>query len=178
MTHDQSPISPVVELGTAECWRLLESQRVARLALVDAAGEPRIYPVNFSSRDGALYLRSAHDAKMRFLRSRPVVALEVDGQDGGDRWSVVVRGEAAAVERDAEIRHSRETGLRSMSPTPKPYVIRISPRSVTGRRFAERVEGAEADPLRSRIFRPREGTLPAAARAPHPIAGITPMRDA
>lgn len=178
MTHDQSPAPPVLELGTAESWRLLESQSLGRLALVDASGEPRIYPVNFATRDGALYVRSADDAKLRFLRSRPAVAFEIDGEDAGDRWSVVVRGNAAPVEMDAEIRRSRETALRSMSPTPKPYVVRISPRSITGRRFTERAMGERDDPLRSRIFRPREDSVPAVARPPHPIAGIPPRADA
>ncbi|RWR17758.1 pyridoxamine 5'-phosphate oxidase family protein [Microbacterium enclense] len=178
MTHDQSPTPPVVELGTAESWRLLESERLGRLALVDASGEPRIYPVNFATRDGALYVRSADDAKLRFLRSRPTVAFEIDGEDAGDRWSVVVLGNAAPVEMDAEIRHGRETALRSMSPTSKPYIVRISPRSVTGRRFTERGEDSREDPLRSRIFRPREIPLPAAARPPHPIAGIAPRANA
>lgn len=167
--------SSVTELSTAECWRLLETQALGRLALVDAGGEPRIYPVNFASSDGALYIRSAYDAKLRLLRSHPTVAFEIDGKDAGDRWSVVVRGDAVHVDVDAEIRRSRETGLRSMSPTPKPYVIRISPRTVTGRRFRER---DDSEPLRSRIFRTREDTLPAAARSPHPIAGITPRADA
>ena len=168
----------VQELGTAECWRLLESQRLGRLAIVDPGGEPRIYPVNFTSTDGVLYVRSADDTKLRYLRSRPAVAFEIDGEGAGDRWSVVVLGHAFRVDRDAEIRRSRETGLRSMSPAPKPYVVRISPRVVTGRRFPERPATAEDDPLRARIFRPSEDVLPVAARPPHPIPGLPPRRDA
>lgn len=178
MTHDQNPAAPVVDLGTAECWRLLESERLGRLALVDAAGEPRIYPVNFAVSDGVIHLRSADDAKLRFLRSRPAVAFEIDGEDTGDRWSVVVLGHAFRVDRDAEIRRARATGLRSMSPEPKPYVVRILPRSVTGRRFAERPPDGEDDPVLPRIFRPRDDALPPAARPPHPIAGISPRGDA
>lgn len=167
---------PVAELSTAECWLLLESHELGRLALVDPSGEPRIYPVNYAGRDGALYVRSAGDAKLRFLRSRPAVAFEIDGRDADGRWSVVVRGDATAVEKDAEIRRVRETRLRSMSPTPKLYVVRISPRSITGRRFPERVEGAE-DPVPSRRVRPGEETLPAAARPPHPIPSFTPHTE-
>lgn len=178
MRHDQTPDSPVGEMSTAESWRLLETQRLGRLALVDAAGEPRIYPVNFAVRDGALFLRSAYDAKLRFLRSRPAVAFEVDGEDAGDRWSVVVRGEAAHVDLDAEIRRARETGLRSMSPAPKPLVVRITPRSVTGRRFRERGEHSADEALRARIFRPRDESLPPGARPPHPIASFAPHGDA
>lgn len=178
MTHDQNPAAAVVELGPAECWRLLESQRLGRLALVDASGEPRIYPVNYATGDGVLYVRSAEDAKLRYLRSRPAVAFEIDGEDAGDRWSVVVLGHAFRVDRDAEIRRTRATGLRSMSPAPKPYVVRILPRSVAGRRFTERPEGGEEDPLRARIFRPSDESLPTSARSPHPIAGLAPRGGA
>jgi nitroimidazol reductase NimA-like FMN-containing flavoprotein (pyridoxamine 5'-phosphate oxidase superfamily) len=178
MTRDPHPTASVVELSTSDCWRLLEAESLGRLALVDASGEPRIYPVNVVVRDGLLYLRSAGDAKLRFLRSRPAVAFEVDGVDGGDRWSVVVRGHAAIVETDAELRRARDGGVRSMSPTPKPYVVRIAPQRVTGRRFAERTAPGDDDLLRSRIFRPSDHDLPAAARSPHPIPGFRPRADA
>lgn len=171
MDHASKKTVPVTEVGTAECWRLIETQRLGRLALVDAAGEPVIYPVNFAVADGILYIRSAYDAKLRLLTAHPTVAFEIDGEEAGDRWSVVVRGEAAHVDLDAELRRTRATGLRSMSPTPKPHVIRIAPRSVTGRRFRER---GEVEALRSLIFRPPDETLPPAARPPHPIPGITP----
>jgi len=175
MSHAPKDPSPVVVLSTAECWRLIETQRLGRLALVDAAGEPVIYPVNFAAADGILYIRSAYDAKLRLLTSHPTGAFEIDGDEGRERWSVVVRGEAAHVDLDAEIRRSRETGLRSMSPTPKPHVIRIAPRSVTGRRFRER---EESEPLPSLIFRPRAETLPPSAQPPHPIASLSPRADA
>lgn len=174
MDHAPRKSASVTEVGTAECWRLIETQRLGRLALVDAAGEPVIYPVNFAVADGILYIRSAHDAKLRLLTSHPTVAFEIDGEEAGERWSVVVRGEAAHVDLDAELRRSRETGLRSMSPTPKPHVIRIAPRSVTGRRFRER---EERDPLPSLIFRARAETLPPAAQPPHPIASLAPRAD-
>ena len=174
---EKSTAAAVTALSTAECWHLLERQRLGRLALVDAAGEPRIYPVNFASLDGVLYIRSANDSKLRFLRTRPTVAFEVDGHDGDAWWSVVVRGEAARVERDAEIRSSRETHLRSMSPTPKPYVIRIHPGSVTGRRFRERADDEPDVPGRSQLLTSTAEELPPAARRPHPIPSFTPLPE-
>lgn len=177
MSHEPTDASSVATLSTSECWRLLETQRLGRLALIDAAGEPRIYPVNFASRDGVLYIRSANDAKLRFLRARPMVAFEVDGQDGDERWSVVLRGEAARVDADAEIRTSRETDLRSMSPTPKPYVIRLHARSVTGRRFPERGSDESEAPIRARIIVPTAESLPPAGRRPHQIPSFTPLNE-
>lgn len=178
MTRDPHPRASVVELSTSDCWRLLEAESLGRLALVDASGDPVIYPVNVVVRDSVLYLRSAGDAKLRLLRSRPAVAFEIDGRDGADRWSVVVRGHAALVETDAELRRVRDSGARSMSPTPTPYVVRIVPRTVTGRRFTERIEPGPDDPPRSRIFRAPDDALPEGARPPHPIPGIRPLADA
>lgn len=178
MTRDPHTTAAVVELSTSECWRLLETETLGRLALVDASGEPRIYPVNVAVRDGVLYLRSAGDAKLRFLRSRPAVAFEADGGESGDRWSVVVCGHAAVVETDAELRRARGSGVRSMSPTPKPYVVRIAPRSITGRRFPEREAPGHDDPRPSCIGAPRDDALPAQARPPHPIASFRPHADA
>lgn len=177
MTYDPDAASPVSALSTAECWRLLETQRLGRLALIDAAGEPRIYPVNFAGRDGVLYIRSANDAKLRFLRTRPSVAFEVDGQDAGDRWSVVVRGDAARVELDAEVRSSRHAGVRSMRPTPTPYVIGIHPRSVTGRRFPERGADQPEGAPRAHIVSATSERLPPVAQRPHPIPSFTPLTD-
>lgn len=168
---------PVTALTTAECWHLLETQRLGRLALVGADGEPLIYPVNFASRDGVLYIRSANDSKLRSLRTRPTVAFEVDGQDGDLWWSVVVRGHAARVVVDAEIRSSRETHLRSMSPTPKPYVIGIHPQSVTGRRFRERADEEPDTPGRSRILTSTPEAHSPTAQRPHPIPSFTPLAD-
>ena len=40
-------------------WSLLQMPQVGRLALVDGDGVPEIYPVNFTTHEGAIYLRTA-----------------------------------------------------------------------------------------------------------------------
>src|SRR3546814_6670245 len=60
----------VEKLSTAECWSLLEHARLGRLALSDAMGEPELFPVNFTSNEGFLYIRTANDSKLRHLRMR------------------------------------------------------------------------------------------------------------
>lgn len=118
-----------------ECWRLLSSVPLARVALVRTDDYPDIRPINHLVHDGAIYLRTAPDAKVRTIAAHPHVAVEADGEDESSRWSVVIRGEAAQVTSEAEIRRAGVADLVSWTPTAKHFVIRITPVAVTGRRF-------------------------------------------
>jgi len=71
---------------------MLESERVARLGLLDDEDRPRVLPVTFAVADGAVYSaidrkpkRTAEPARVRYLRRRPEAALTVDRYD--DDWS-------------------------------------------------------------------------------------------
>lgn len=123
------------ELTTAECWALLQEAHLGRIALVDAAGKPEIFPVNHVVHEGALYLRSARGTKLSHLRQHPDIAFEVDGGDGSVRWSVILRGTGEQVAMDDEIRRSGALRLQTDIPSVKPFVIRLSPTVITGRRF-------------------------------------------
>ncbi|MBN9191613.1 pyridoxamine 5'-phosphate oxidase family protein [Microbacterium sp.] len=152
----------IEQLSTAECWRLVERATLCRLAVERADGGPDIFPMNYVVHDGGVYLRSAPGGKLRTLRSRPEVALEVDGEEDGHHWSVVLRGAAQRLDTDAEIEASGVLRLRSLSPTPKHNFIRVVPRTVSGRRF--------------RIATGRPPTVdapPAAARASAPVSPST-----
>ncbi|MEN2740363.1 pyridoxamine 5'-phosphate oxidase family protein [Microbacterium sp. X-17] len=122
-------------LGTAECWQILEVHHVGRLALVGLDQVPDLYPVNFTVYEGAVYLRSARDTKLRQIAANPVAALEADGEDETIRWSVVVRGAIVRVFDEDEI--FRSGVLRQVSSVlrAKPFVLKIEPHAVTGRRF-------------------------------------------
>lgn len=122
-------------LDTAECWRLLEGERLGRLALSDADGVPDVFPVNFIAFEGALYVRTAPGTKLDRVRAQPAAAFEIDGGDDASRWSVVIRGTASLVRDDAEFRASGAGRLVPWSPGRKPFAIKITPGSVTGRRF-------------------------------------------
>lgn len=135
--------SAITELGTAECWSLLESVSIGRLAVTGLDGAPDVFPLNFTVHNGALYARSAHGAKVLDIATRPAAALEIDGEDDESHWSVVVRGAAARVDHDAEIRESGVLRLGSVNPASKPHVIRLTPATVTGRRFKKGVQTAE-----------------------------------
>lgn len=131
--------SLVEKLPTAECWRLLEHAELGRLAVEGSDGVPDVFPVNYLVHSGAVYIRSAPGSKLVDLTARPVAAFEVDGESVAYRWSVVIRGAAQRIEADADIRESGILALMSWSPTEKHDVIRLTPSTVTGRRFHRRL---------------------------------------
>lgn len=130
--------SPNTHLSTTQCWALLETHRVGRLALTDDHGTPDVFPVNYVAYEGAVYIRTAPDIKDVRISERPAVAFEVDGHDESGWWSVVVRGLAARVSDVIEVERSGIGGVVSASPRHKPHVLKIAATAVTGRRFADR----------------------------------------
>jgi PPOX class probable F420-dependent enzyme len=87
--------------------KLLETERVARLGLVDAQGAPRVLPVTFAVADGVIWSaidekpkRAKEPARLRFLRRDPRAALIVDRYS--DDWDelawVQVLGEVRIVD--------------------------------------------------------------------------------
>lgn len=136
MTDTKGPASSKIEhLTTTECWRLLESSTLGRLAVESTEGTPDVFPVNFTVHSGSVYLRSAPGSKLMVIATHPGVAFEIDGEDPLSHWSVVVKGRAQRLDSDAEIHESGVATLVSASPTAKNDFVRITPISVTGRRF-------------------------------------------
>lgn len=176
----------VSRLDTAECWRLLEGERFGRLALVDDGGLPDIFPVNFTAHEGSVYIRTAHDVKVARISAHPLAAFEVDGTDEVTRWSVVLRGAAIRVLDEVEIERSGVTRLVTWSPRQKPYVIKVTAHTVTGRRFSRTVEytpplhdrtHSDGTPLQAPLVAPREEqTGQHRAERPDPIPAVRPQR--
>ncbi|MBF4578417.1 pyridoxamine 5'-phosphate oxidase family protein [Frigoribacterium sp. VKM Ac-2530] len=128
-------ISTVPEkIGVDECWRLLDSSTVARLAVVDDLG-PDIFPINYLVSSGALFFRSAPGRKIISLTRRPEVAVEIDGTEGGKRFSVVVRGTVRRLDDEARMHESGVLGLATMTASTKWNYFEVTPRSVEGRLF-------------------------------------------
>src|SRR4029079_5688093 len=85
-------------LSVAECYTLLATQSLGRLAVTSDAGLPLIFPVGYVVDGRDIVVRSASGAKLSAARHRPV-AFEVDAADTTTRsgWSVVVGGHADAI---------------------------------------------------------------------------------
>ncbi|TQJ31316.1 pyridoxamine 5'-phosphate oxidase family protein [Microbacterium sp. SLBN-146] len=123
-------------LSTADCWSLLERERLGRWAVTATDGAPDIFPVNYVAFEGAIYIRTAPDVKLIAISNSPHVAFEVDGHDGSEWWSVVIRGTAERIRDDVEIERTGITRMATASPRFKQHVVKLTPSAVTGRRFA------------------------------------------
>jgi nitroimidazol reductase NimA-like FMN-containing flavoprotein (pyridoxamine 5'-phosphate oxidase superfamily) len=126
----------VDKLETAECWRLAEGADLGRLAVGRVDGAPDVFPVNHHIHEGSIYLRTGTGTKLHAITSAPEVAYEIDGEDAGFYWSVVIHGTARRLTAMDEIEASGILQLSSWSPTSRNIIIRITPTDVTGRRFA------------------------------------------
>ncbi len=123
-------------LDVSECWALIRTAEVARLAIcVD--GQPEIFPINYVIDHGSIVFRSAPGTKLSAIADGAPVALEVDGVDvvAGQAWSVVVKGQAAAVAEPYGVFEATDLPLFPWQATPKPVFVRIEPTEVSGRRF-------------------------------------------
>ncbi|MBG6055773.1 hypothetical protein IWX81_002201 [Salinibacterium sp. CAN_S4] len=135
LTPEETP--QVEKLGPNESWALLERAPIGRLA-VQAGDGVDIFPVNFVVKDHAVYLRSAPGSKLVDIVKAPSVAFEIDGSRWRTHWSVVLHGVAERMSYDTDIVDSGVLDLTTMTSSSKWNYIRITPTSITGRRFVSR----------------------------------------
>lgn len=123
-------------LGAHDCWSLLRTVSVGRLA-VWAADHPEIFPVNYVVDHGSLVFRTAAGTKLSAVLGGPPVAFEADGvnANSGVAWSVIVKGKAEEVHRGHELLETVSLLLFPWEAGPKDHFVRIVPESVSGRRF-------------------------------------------
>jgi nitroimidazol reductase NimA-like FMN-containing flavoprotein (pyridoxamine 5'-phosphate oxidase superfamily) len=126
----------VTILDPDECWNLLRSAEVGRLA-VSSMNRPDVFPVNYVVDHGTVMFRTAEGTKLATAVLGPAVVFEIDGYDAkaGEAWSVVVKGRASEVQRMYEVFEATDLPLFPWQASPKPRFVRIVPESVTGRRF-------------------------------------------
>lgn len=121
-------------LSEEECWNLLARRELGRLA-VAVDGKPDIFPVNYVTDGPKVLFRTAPGSKLAHLSANPDVAFEVDEYDEVSAASVVLRGVAERLELQREIDDADSLPFASWIPTLKYRWVRISPVSITGRRF-------------------------------------------
>ncbi|TNM39685.1 pyridoxamine 5'-phosphate oxidase family protein [Nocardioides albidus] len=126
-TSDVRP-GRLVELSDDECWDLIRSRPVGRVAWSGAQGVS-VIPVNFTVDGDTVLLRTTPYSLMARDCADREVAFEVDEIDGErhEGWSVLVRGRCEREERPSEGPHPWATGSRVLG-------LRIAVRSLTGRR--------------------------------------------
>jgi len=133
MNNDEP--NAIVELSSAESWALVSEAVVGRLAVI-VDDLPDIFPVNHRVDLGSVVFRTGPGTKLVAAIGHRV-AFEVDGYDAqtASAWSVVVKGQAAGVERLDDALAVIALPPFPWHSAPKPHFIRIEPDSITGRRF-------------------------------------------
>ena len=122
-----------------ECLRLLATQEVGRLAVIEGGYGPLIVPVNYVVDGGAVVFVTDSGTKLRGATRSPV-AFEVDHLDPHTRsgWSVVLRGLAHELGgKDRDVLRDRLTAVsfHPWVPGDKPYLVRIAATTISGRRI-------------------------------------------
>jgi len=122
------------ELTRAECFGLLETEHLGRLAVVDERG-PVVFPVNYVLDRHTVVFRTEEGTKL-YAACRGIPAcFEVDRTDAATRagWSVVVRGEITEVTDPVELARLRELPLQAWARGARNHYIRMLPATLTGR---------------------------------------------
>jgi hypothetical protein len=143
---DVEATAGMVILEANECWELLRSDEVGRLA-VAVDGQPDIFPINYVVDHGTVVFRTAEGTKLAAAVLGRGVAFEVDGYEPGrgEAWSVVVKGRATEINRVLDVVDATDLPLFPWHTAPKPRFVRIAPELVTGRRFMARPHGSLPD---------------------------------
>jgi nitroimidazol reductase NimA-like FMN-containing flavoprotein (pyridoxamine 5'-phosphate oxidase superfamily) len=120
-----------------ECLRLLADEMVGRIGFL-VSGDVEVLPVNYVLDGEAVVFRTAPGSKLEWATRSPVV-FEVDRVDPATRsgWSVIVHGRAEVVTVFDRVELRERVAALPVDPWvpgEKPHVVRIVPRSITGRR--------------------------------------------
>jgi nitroimidazol reductase NimA-like FMN-containing flavoprotein (pyridoxamine 5'-phosphate oxidase superfamily) len=132
---------PLEELSESECWALLRTVDVGRLATPTSRGGVDVFPVNHVVDQGSIVFRTALGTKVTNSLGAQEVAFEADNaactfdEQRDDPWSVVVHGSASLITIETELFDSFELAVRPWHVSNKPYFIRLIPTTVSGRRF-------------------------------------------
>jgi nitroimidazol reductase NimA-like FMN-containing flavoprotein (pyridoxamine 5'-phosphate oxidase superfamily) len=135
---------PLEELSESECWTLLRTVALGRLATPTSHGGVDVFPVNHVVDQGSIVFRTALGSKLTNALEAAEVAFEADNAAPSleeqvrrldDPWSVVIHGTADLITYHTELFDSFELKVRPWHVSNKPYFIRLVPTSVSGRRF-------------------------------------------
>jgi hypothetical protein len=131
----------VEEMTREECLARLAAGDVGRLA-VTVGRRPEVMPVNYVLDGDGVVIRTAEGTKLQAAAGAPV-AFEIDEVDRAARtgWSVVVHGVAHEVRSLGDDDLTARLDALELHPWTggrTPFVLRIAPISITGRRIAPR----------------------------------------
>jgi nitroimidazol reductase NimA-like FMN-containing flavoprotein (pyridoxamine 5'-phosphate oxidase superfamily) len=127
---EQAARGQLVDLSAEECWELITTTPVGRIAWSTSTG-PVVVPVNFSVDGRSIKIRTAAYSSMVQKADVERVAFEVDHIDEATRtgWSVLARGRA-------EVRYGEPddgTGPEPWPRGPRSATVVIDVDEITGR---------------------------------------------
>jgi uncharacterized protein len=127
----------VLSLSDADCWALLRSHKLGRLAIV-VEGRPRIYPMNYAAADDSVVFRTEPGAKLLYGPGA-AACFEIDDYDDETAlaWSVVVVGALNDITAatDERSRGLRRLAVEPAAPGQRLHWLALSTDEVSGRSF-------------------------------------------
>lgn len=126
--------SPVSVMTEDECWEMLRSQPIGRVAMT-IGSDVEVFPVNYEIRENSLYIRTAEGTKLFGIALGRPVAFEIDDWDDESGWSVIAKCSARQLDHAYEIKEAEQLGLTRWVPDTPDALVRLTPMKVTGRRF-------------------------------------------
>ncbi len=120
------------ELSVDECWQLAKSRSVGRFAANRGRLGPLVVPVNYAiDDDHRIVFRSGPGSKLNAV-GHGVAVIQIDEIDPLHHtgWSVVVEGTTSWLYEEQD-----RTGVESWAPGHRPYVVRMTPVRLSGRRI-------------------------------------------
>jgi len=130
-------------LSDGECVTLLHAHDLGRIALVDRARHPLIFPVNYFFDEGVIVFRTAPGTKLE-LAPGAHVGFEIDGWDPakGVGGSVLVKGIARDIthSRGAPTGRMRFWPVQPTAPGSREHWVGIWADEITGRTFRSGAE--------------------------------------
>ncbi|UVC12383.1 pyridoxamine 5'-phosphate oxidase family protein (plasmid) [Rhizobium sp. TH2] len=79
----------IKDMSDSACVAFIESQRIGRLGCCKD-GRPYVVPITFVCSNRLIYSFSMPGQKLEFMRSNPVVCLEVENIERRDKWQCAV----------------------------------------------------------------------------------------
>jgi uncharacterized protein len=131
----------LASLTAYDCWALLESEEIARIAWNGREGVA-VVPVNYTVGAGALWFRTSPDAALARECGGHRIVIEVDHLEPATRsgWSVVVSGVGELV--DAADVPEMLADLDVWPAVNRSLFVRVEPDEVTGRKLLPAVNVA------------------------------------
>lgn len=134
----ETPGPGLEPMADHECVRMLHTNELGRIAVVDHQARPLIFPVNYFFDEGVVVFRTAPGSKLE-LAPGSHVCFEIDGweKEAGTGWSVMVKGIAHDITqpRSAPTGRMKLWPVHPAVPGSREHWIGVWANEITGRKF-------------------------------------------